>query len=212
MDRFADILFVLLGWLLGTLTPGIIEAIKRPKHKAEVLSAVKSELRELRYKVAIVVHRMRVATGTLNQQALDLIRPVILTHEGPEEDHQLAEGFRKLLALGDAKYIALHNAGESGTSSPYPVPYAAPYLHSHLGEVAIFGQSTQEALLRVDAELHLFNEQVSYVRACHDRTFQTMSHENFQANQGNLDTAHVKLAARAETLVWALTRAMDCAG
>src|SRR5438046_1190211 len=125
MERLADILLVLLGWLLGTLTPGVTEAIRRPKWRAELFAALRSELSELRYKLALVAHNMRGRTGTMSRESLSLIRPIILGYGGTPEDAEFQSAFKRLMSGGDDAYIALHNS-RKGQGSPYPVRYETP--------------------------------------------------------------------------------------
>src|SRR5437867_12957843 len=110
MDRVTDILFVLLGWLLGTLTPGVAEAIRRPKRRDEIFAALRSEFVEIRYKLALVADNMRARTGTMSPGSLALVCPIIMGYKGNSTDAALRESVTKLLSQGEVAYIALHNA------------------------------------------------------------------------------------------------------
>lgn len=98
MNRYDDILLVLLGWALGALAPSLVDGIKRSKQKTELLAAIQLECADLRYKAAIVSHRLRGVTGTMTRESLDRVKPIILGHKGPQEDQNVADSFRKLLA------------------------------------------------------------------------------------------------------------------
>jgi hypothetical protein len=55
--------------------------------------------------------------------------------------------------------------------------------------------------------MRLFNSQVDYVRALHDKSF-TLSGSNYQLNATNLASAQTSLAVRAEVLIRAIDRAI----
>ena len=199
MERIADILLVMLGWALGAITPGITEAIQKPKRRAEILSALRTELTELRYKLALVAHNMRGRTGSMTSTTAALVNPILLGFRGDARDTEFQETFSKLLAVSEEQYFALQNR-RKGQGSPYPVRYGTPFLESQLQNVGLFPPATQERILRVRSEFHLFNEQVDQARMFHDRTY-TLTGPNHSANDGNYETSLEKLAYRAEATI-----------
>ena len=199
-----QILLIILGWLLGTLSPGVVEAISRNKRKAEVLRCVRAELHDLRYKAALVAHQLRVKTGTLARESLATSKRLIM-HEGlPGDDGVASAAMRAALEqLGDDAYIANHN--REGPKKPgfWPVPYEAPFLNVSLSHIALFTPTMQSALLRVRSELHLFNHQVEFIKLLTERTF-SLTGDNYQINQGNLNGATTTLITRADFLIQAI--------
>lgn len=207
MERLQDILLILLGWLLGALTPGITDAIRRPKYRSELLMALRAELYELRYKLAMVAHNMRGRTGTLTEASLELTRTILLGYKGSALDAEFQETLSKLFDLGLPQYIALSNS-RKGKGSPYPVPYELPFLEAHLQDLGVFDPRTQERVLRMRAEFHLFNEQVKQVQVFHDRSF-TLTGQNYQLNADNYEGGLEKLPYRAEALIREMNAVID---
>lgn len=208
MTSLSDVLLVILGWLLGTLTPGIADAIKRPKRKADLLTGFRVDVFDLRYKMAVVAHLARSETSTYDAPSLAILKPVLtLPPTGDAVDSALGERFTQLLASGDSTFIAMYNA-RSSAPGMYPMPYTLPFLDAHLGELSVLSLQSQRAILRIKAELELFNQQVAYVRACHDRSF-TLAGENHRLNANNFREAVVKLAVRAECCVVASNALLD---
>ena len=65
-----DLLYLLLGWLLGLLSPGIAERIRR-KHKAkDLVNSVVGELAELQYTVSLVAARLRMKLAAMTAAPL----------------------------------------------------------------------------------------------------------------------------------------------
>jgi len=199
----ADVLRVAAGWIERKL------GLRR--QRAEILEAVGAELRELRFLLALVVSLIHTKLRTMNQSALDLIRPVILKYRGDAGDQAYLEATKALLAKGDAAFIAIHNATPINPGKAlYPVPYAAQVLTGHLGELGRLPESTRAPLLRIARELELYNEQVAQVRTAHDRTFDSsLSAVNYAANEANLKAGTEKLAMRAARLIEAINEVVD---
>jgi len=206
-----DVVLVVLGWLLGTLSPGIAESIGRAKRRRAILRVLATELHELRFKLALVLTRVRSKLRTMDQAMLDVVRPIVLGYgRDSEDDAGFMDATKKLLDKGDAAFIAVHNAPRpSEQTALFPVPYDAPFLKSRLEDLALFPARTQQRLLRIVGELDLFNGQVSFVRQAHDRTFDSsLSPENFAANASNLASGTAKLATRAEALIRAVNQVL----
>jgi hypothetical protein len=212
MDHFSDVFVLILGWLLGALSPGLAAAIERPKQRTELIVAVARELHEIRYLLAHVLVLLRSKLKTMDQATLDLIKPLLLEYKGDEQDTEHLEATEKLLAAGDAAYIALHNAGSPTGRASYPVRYSTPLLDANAHRFGLFRLVTQQRLFRVLTELQLFNQQVEIVQRAHDRTFNSMSPENYAANNNNLVQGTVNLAVRATFLIRAINALVNSDG
>lgn len=83
MERFGPLLYLLLGWLLGLLGPTIVDRIKRSYRVADVTKAIVLELEELRYDMALYAYLLCRPTGSLSDEWLDWIEPIIRDYRGP---------------------------------------------------------------------------------------------------------------------------------
>ena len=54
LKQLEPVLTILVGWLLGVLTPGIVERIRRPYRSRDLRLAVVDEMLGLQYKMAII--------------------------------------------------------------------------------------------------------------------------------------------------------------
>ncbi len=203
---FADVLRAALDWM-G-------RKIGRRHHRAEIEGAIATELHELRFVLAGVLVLVHSKLHTMNQAVLDLIRPAILNYRGDRADQGYVDATKTLLAKGDAAYIAFHNARPTDpTKAYYPVPYGAPVLAAHMGELAIFPSAVRTWLVRVSRELELYNSQVALVQASHNRTFDSsLSAVNRAANEQNLIAGTEKMGTRAAALIEAINQVVDSTG
>lgn len=209
---FESTFLIFAGWLLATLNPGVVEAIKRPKRRRELLHAFAIELRELRYKAVLVFWHQRSGTGSLDQHSLDIVKTLVFDHPVADGAPSIAENLKQALNVGEEKYIAIMNAkGAAENLGAWPALYYLPFLSSHAADFVLFTPQSQAHLMRVLEELDLFNNQVEFVRELNNKTF-TLTGQNHGINSGNLAKAQRRLADRAEALVRAISRIVDPRG
>jgi hypothetical protein len=213
VSQVADsILLVLVGWLLATLNPGIVDAIKRRKRKTELLHAFAVELRELRYKAVLVLWHQRAGTGSLDQSSLAIVKTHVFDHPIADGEPDIAASLKELLRIGDSPYIAFMNAkGVQENLGAWPALYSLPFVSARATEFTLFDLGSQASLMRVLEELNLYNNQVEYVRDLNNKTF-TLTGDNHGINAANLAKAQRRLADRAEILARAISRLIDPKG
>jgi hypothetical protein len=202
-----DILLVILGWLLGTLSPGIVRTIFLGYRRRELLVGLTNEFTELRFTLAAALYGSRSELREMDEETLRLIKPIILTYEG-EDDRKLVDMFRRLTTQTDEIVVRSMNERATTTSGQWPMPYDLPLVEAHLPEMTTLPIRRQEQIGRVRAELKLFNEQVAYVRHLIDRTFEVTG-TNHAINDLNLQIAKRNLAVRSEALIRTISRFLE---
>ena len=78
-----DYLSLMLGWLLGLLSPGITERIRRKYRSKELRQSLIAEMRDLRYRMANVAHRVSENQGLVTDELLDWLLPTLRSYDGP---------------------------------------------------------------------------------------------------------------------------------
>lgn len=185
----------------------IREKARRIRRRHDVIEGVAVELHELRFILANVVTRLRAKLRTFDQTTLDLVRPIFLSYTALSvRDAQIIAGVKKLFALGDVEYMKLCNLPRADSDRAIlPVPYQAPFLKALISNPGPLSTGVRRRLVDISNELHLFNQQVDYVRQAHSRSFDsTLSPENYAANDRNLKEGTAKLSVRVEALVMAI--------
>jgi hypothetical protein len=204
VNDYSDVLLVVLGWLLGTLSPGIGRAILRRYRQRELLRGFSDECLELRFTLALALWGTRSKLREMDLRTLQLVKPIILEYIGGD-DQELVTAFRQLATRDDQTVVRSMNERGGDASGQWPMPYDLPLLEAHLGEMTLLPMAKQEQLGRIRAELRLFNEQVAYVRHLLDRTFE-LTGQNHAINASNLVIAQRNLGVREEALVRTLNR------
>lgn len=205
MRDFSDVLLILLGWLLGTLSPGLGRAILRGYRRRELKAGFAKECVELRFTLAAALHLYRSNRRELDEATVALVKPIFLSYPGVD-DRELVDSLRELLSKPSAEVVkVLNERPPKANSGAWPMPYELPLLEAHLGELTLLTVVNQEQLMRIRAELQLFNEQVAYVRRLIDRTFEAQG-ENHAINAANLVVGERNLAVRSAALIRSLNR------
>lgn len=211
MDLTESVALIVVGWLLGTLSPTIIGAIQKERRRSEVLAAMAVELREVRYKSALVLLRVKRSLAAVDQNTLAIVKP-LLNHPTTPGDFDLGGSIAALLKNGDELYIAMSNANGQEKNPPTWYPrQRALYLEAHVNELSGLTAEHQRRLLKVLDELALFNNQVEFLRRLHELSF-TLTGTNHAANSQNTLIAHEALGVRAEYLVTSINGVIDARG
>jgi len=212
-----DVLLVLLGWSLGTLSPSIQRAILRQRRRAELLRGLAYECHELRFTLACALYSTRRSLRAFDQSTLDLLEPLLLNYHGAGY-RDVTPVFATILAEPDAQLLSWANDEQTQRRDAHgrpliewPNPHSLPLLAVHIANLDLLRMSEQERPLRIDAELRLFNEQVAYVRLLHERA-STTSGPNYQINQGNYQEARRTIGNREEELIRAIDRLIEPSG
>ena len=222
------VVFILSAWLLVSWVWFIVSLIRVPAElnaqaqeriaafeakKPELLTSIASEAHDVRYKLALVALRVRGKYSLFDKATFDLLRTVIQDHKGIEHDTVLAAHYRETLERGEKVFLESIRPPDDSFTTLFPVPYHLAFLQANLAALSIFPPATQEILLRINAEIDLYNEQVAIVRTLHDRTFDSaMIPENRKIIRNNLNAATKTLGTRAEITVGIIGKFVDSKG
>ncbi len=184
---------LLLGWLLGMLSPAIIEEIRRRRRLNRLQRAIALELHELQFQMAMhsFVFRQRNATR-LDDDFLRWLEATIKAYKGNEPSESFLALISALLA------VPIHQRGHRDPKRGLSLSEAnAPLLNIHTSEIALFPVQSQAVLLNISQQVSFFNQQVSGLRRMFDRTFDNLSNTSRENVLQNLEEGYQHLADRA---------------
>lgn len=195
-----ELLYLLLGWALGLLSPVIVERILRIYSRNEFMEAVVTELRDVRLRLVLTAYRCRSHLGTVDDRFADWVQPIMETYQGhPEMEPRAFEAFRNIKALPEANRRAFHLSRRLPGVSPRLSKFALEFLANQIGQISKCPLEFQVRLGSVRAQLEFYNDQVEFVTRMYDLTFdQAITGENRDAVLGNLERGYEKVADRAE--------------
>jgi len=92
-----NIFYLLLGWLLGILSPLIIDRVKRHHQKEEFKKGLLVELEDVRYRLAGAVYLISYRFGIYNRDLLNWMHKISIDYN----DQKKLEAIEKLMKLSD---------------------------------------------------------------------------------------------------------------
>jgi hypothetical protein len=200
-NTFETILILIVGWLLGLLSPAIIDAIRRRRENKEVSSALRTELEELRYRLACVVFRIEQYHGEPNKKALEWFHEIVKNYTGLNPSENILNELESLIVLTDQQFKTfishLRASPEKGLSlKKYPVPL----LESKFALLSGFNTPFQNRLLEIRTNLNMLHEEVDQARFYHQLTFNP-TEDNYEIVRNNLFNTYREYAFRAKILI-----------
>jgi hypothetical protein len=193
---------IFLGWVLGLLSPLIVDAIRKHCRQREVQQGIFTELRHLRLRMALAAYAVESHLGTIDRALLKWMISTLENYRGETEPDRLLVHMRKCVALGDDQLLAvLANKKAQPGSGLDMAKYRVPYLDSRMGQLEIFDEQTRAAMLDVRAQLDFFNEEIDEARLYHKMTFEfSASDTNYPIVRQNVENCYRNLGRRAKQI------------
>ena len=142
------VLLIILGWLLGLLSPAIVVAIKTRRENQLGRVAIRSELRDVAHKIALAAHAIHMRNGTVNRAHLEWLKGHLEGHAVFGGLEGMREHLRYQLALTDDQLTehvmqTAEGRGKSLVLQKYPVPI----LDTRVSALWTFDTTVQRRLL-----------------------------------------------------------------
>lgn len=200
MDTWNAVGLLILGWLFGLLGPAITRKIEQERNAAIIQKGIATELKELASRLALV---SSLITARFGEYTKDHLRWVIRVLESSDENPSyvsLIESFRKQVELEDRDFeaIAAHQRAAENAGLGLK-KYQAPYLTAKIGELSLFSEDAQRALLEVITNLQMFNEEVDTARYYFNLTYdESLSSENHTQVKASVVQSYLNVSNRAK--------------
>ena len=205
VKQLDTILTILLGWLLGLLTPVISDRIHRPYRRRDIVQAVVDEMLGLQYTLATVAHLIRVRNANVTNAFLDQILPIVEGYEGPDRSDDIPIGLKKLRSVSEQERAAALQSKQIPNVGMALRQYAIPLFATQLADLAICRRDFQRSVLRIRYHLDLYNQLVPYTQSLSDKTFDKPSPKDREAIIANQERAYRDAGVRAEIIVQAIS-------
>jgi hypothetical protein len=183
---------LLVGWLLGMLSPAVIEGIRRRRRLKLLERAIALELHEVQYMMALKAFVIRQRAAKLDDDFLLWLEQTLTGYKGKKPALQFVELMQKLRKVpANARAKLDPKRGLTLTDGD------APLLNIHTNEIALFPVTSQTVLQSITGQLGIYNQQVAYLRRLFDKTFDDLTDVNRENVQQNLEQGYEYLAQRS---------------
>ena len=89
METLEKVLLISFGWLLGLLSPAIVDTIRKRREAKEVKIAVWTELHELQYHLTNAVFLIENRYGQINRELIEWVQSIMKEYRGETPDNIL---------------------------------------------------------------------------------------------------------------------------
>jgi hypothetical protein len=204
LQPFDGILMLILGWLFGTLSPGISERIRRRYRQQELMSCVVGELSELRVTLALAASTFRERRFANSDEFIDWLIPILHSDQQNPTSKEMADALTSMRSCPESARIQAEKKLQRPESQLNVKQYAVPFITAHLAELSTCPLRFQRAVLRIKNSLDLYNQQVSLMSLLFDRTF-SAAPENHQRLLSNLEAGYEQMGKQAELIANEIT-------
>jgi len=200
-----ELIYLILGWLLGLLGPGITERIRRRYRQRDVVASIVNEMVELEYTLAAVSWKMRLKREDLTDDYLAWLQPIVDGYSGPEKSPGLADALRTIRKGTDTERRQAAKLLQDNTRGLSLKRYQVPFISAQAAEVSLCPLDFQRRVYRVMARLDLFNQEGTFLQGQFDRTFDvSIVGANRESVERDLKEGYANLARSSEGVAKAI--------
>jgi hypothetical protein len=185
------ILFLVLGWILGLLSPVVADFFTKKRQLAEIRRGVLVELGETRFGLANTTLAVAGTVGAWDHDYLGWLKSVLDSYRGPRDEDRkpLQETVTGLLNL-DEQQLAAAARSMGAPTSPALKKHRLPYLESKLDYLASLGPEAQRQLLEIQSQIGAINELLDDIRFCLGKSFDSLPPSTRQAIDASLQNSY----------------------
>jgi hypothetical protein len=199
----SQVLYILLGWVLGFFSPLIADFFKSLIGKREFVSALKVEFEDLQFRLTVASLNLLQSHGSLDKDFANWALKVIDRYKGYEPSNNIREFLHSFVSLDDEtiKQLNEHAQAKEGIGSSLKT-YQANFLESNLVAVSKLSISAQRRIHEVRNQLSILNQDISKAETYFMMTFNSSLGEgNHQRITDDLKGMYIRLQKRCKSLV-----------
>lgn len=201
-DPLQAVLILLLGWLLGTLSPAIVDAIKSKKEAALSREAIENELDEFSSIILAACFRTKTSAGKIDRAYLDWQKSKLEANPNNGKAAKFLGMTNQLLAFPDDQIVSASQAMATAEAKATLLQkYAVPLLEHRISALQSFDTNFQTRLLEIRRNISLLDSIVDQSREFYRMTFVQMPDGNHDIIRANLKQTYSEYADRAKVIV-----------
>jgi hypothetical protein len=201
-DPLQAVLILLLGWLLGTISPAIVDAIKSKREAALVRAAISNELKEFSAILLAACFRTKSSSGQVDRAYLSWQKGKLEKDVGSEKSARFLGLTDRLLAFPDDQIVAASQAlATTESKATLLQKYAVPLLDYRVSALQTFDTTFQAKLLEIRRNISLLDSIVDQSREFYRMTFMQLPDGNHEIIRANLDQTYSEYADRAKIII-----------
>jgi hypothetical protein len=194
---------LLAGWVLGVLSPLLVERIRDLWRRGDLRRALAVELREVQLALALTAYSLHVRARSLTEEQAHLFRRVLDGYRGPELNSEGLEATKLLLSSPwDEQRARMARSPVHSQNAPRLVKHHLPFLQTNLTQLSAMAPHLQWRAWQLIRDVEFYNDQVDFAARLFEKTFDSsLTEANRAVVVSNIESIYVSSAARAERIV-----------
>jgi hypothetical protein len=209
-ERFAELVPVLFGWLLGTLSTLGFDAVRRRRQARETQQVIFHELEDVRQILVRTIILLRPYYSPWDRSLLEWCKLHLCTSSGGQCHDEFIGEIERLLTHPDQVFAS---AAEYRKPLPYRAPalktIAMPYLDSQLAQIATLSGTLQRQVIEIKGRVSILNQHIQLTQFYIEKTFDSALSEVNRANiECNLRSSYPQIVDMARDTTDLITRCL----
>lgn len=203
------VLMLILGWLLGLLSPSIINYIQDKQKAIKIKKSLLSEMEECQIIMANVAYLIESKYVAINHKLFDNLINIYENYNGINDYNDKLLRLKKLKTtpkeeLETMTEIQLYENMDKFLSFK---KYDLPYLRSKINDISLLDENVQSNLLQLNFKLNLFNSEVEESKFHYQLTFSSeVSEENQEINKQILKDKQLVILDQIKQIITLITK------
>lgn len=199
---FETIALLFLGWLLGLLAPIIVDAQRRKREDGLGRVAIKTELANLRVKLAFAAYTIEEHQGNMTRLMLEWVVMQLGTPHGDQQLTLVSSALKKLFDASDDQLSLYFTSKKAPPNKSLSLQrYSTPLLDARVSALWSFDTASQRVLLEIRSALDITSEIVDRATYFTNLTFQKLENGNHERALENVSGCYDQYAAQAKRIV-----------
>jgi hypothetical protein len=194
---YFEIILILFGWILGIISSLIIEKYKNYASRKEIMKGIKSELNELKLRLAATNLELTFRIGDISLEYAKWIKPYYkLLFEGetysylrtvPKITNPITnlsnEEFQNCLIISSQR-----STNDNLITTPSVPKIELPYLENKYSSISLFKEKSVFKFAQLRKEIISINDCIDDVKYYHNKSFENLSETNRRIVEHNINT------------------------
>ena len=182
-----QIMLIVLGWLLGMLSPAVVGKIAQSYRKDRLFNAMKAELEDFKYRLVLAHILLTQRHCEINKEYLNWVRPYISGYKGNIETKPVLTMIDTMLQASDAMFTTLLAAFQAEKGQGMILKqYKLSLLDSNIEKISIFPISVQTKIHELVNQINIINQDAKsnneYFNMTFDSSISVANHRRLIAN------------------------------
>ncbi len=164
-ELIIEVLFIILGWLLGLLSPGIINSIKAFYDRKKFLGAAKAELLNLQFQLCITGMLLAQKYGKLDRDYLNEAKTILEKYEGGDAPDSIVQFIDTMLNANDEEFdaMAIHLRAEADVGLNLK-SHSTVLIDSNAAQISSLPMDLQSKIYEFKNSLNIYNQEISVAK------------------------------------------------